>query len=293
MNDVTVGVLGATSAVGMVLVPQLLERGYRVIAFSRTAHSDHTPSLEWRQIDEQTTPPPLQMTTPITHWISAAPLWVLIGHFPLLDAYGVKRVVALSSTSRFTKSDSSDLTERRIAERLTQAEDALQRWAAASGREWVILRPTMIYGGGRDKNIAEIARFIGRWGFFPVVGKASGKRQPIHIEDVVQACLAALEDRVVTSRAYNISGGEIVSYREMIGRVFSTMGKQSAIITISPFMLRLALHALHLFPRYRHVTMAMADRMSRDLVFDHHEAVDDLNFHPRPFTLSPSDVGLC
>ncbi len=294
MNDAaTTGVLGATSAVGMVLIPRLLELGYRVIAFSRSAHGDRGPLLEWRQIEERTTSPLPHVPAPITHWISAAPLWALTSHLPLLSAHGAKRVVALSSTSRFTKSDSSDLTERRTAERLARAENALQLWAEEGGREWIILRPTMIYGGGRDKNIAEIARFIRRWSFFPLVGEAAGRRQPVRVDDVASACLAALEDTAVANRAYNISGGETISYREMVCRVFSAMGKRPAIVTIPPFALRLALHALHLFPRYRHVTMAMADRMSRDLVSDHHEAADDLDFHPRPFTLLPSDVGLC
>ncbi len=60
------------------------------------------------------------------------------------------------------------------------------------GVEWVILRPTLIYGHGRDKNITEIARFIRRFGFFPLLGKANGLRQPIHVEDVAEACFAAL-----------------------------------------------------------------------------------------------------
>lgn len=138
MNDVTVGVLGATSIVGVVLIPRFFERGYRAIAFSRATHSDHTPSVEWRQIEEQTISPLPHVTAPITHWISAAPLWDLTGHLILLSSYGAKRVVALSSISRFTKSDSSDLAERRIAEHLTQAEDALQRWAEEGGRKWII-----------------------------------------------------------------------------------------------------------------------------------------------------------
>ena len=96
----------------------------------------------------------------------------------MLERYGACRVVALSSTSRFTKDDSSDPEEQAIALRLADAEARVQAWAASHGVEWVILRPTLIYGLGRDKNIAEIARFIRRFGFFPLFGKAKGLRQP-------------------------------------------------------------------------------------------------------------------
>ena len=94
-----------------------------------------------------------------------APIWVLPEHFALLDAHGARRVVALSSTSRFTKSGSSDSQEQSVAERLAEAEARLQAWAEARGVEWVVLRPTLIYGLGRDKNIVEIARCIRRFGF--------------------------------------------------------------------------------------------------------------------------------
>ncbi len=66
-------------------------------------------------------------------------------------------------------------------------------WAASHGVEWIILRPTLIYGLGRDKNIAEIARFVRRFGFSPLFGKAKGLRQPLHAQDVAGACIAALD----------------------------------------------------------------------------------------------------
>jgi nucleoside-diphosphate-sugar epimerase len=75
---------------------------------------------------------------------------VLPQYFPLLEAYGVRRVVALSSTSRFTKDDSSDPEEQAIALRLADAEACVQAWAASHGVEWIILRPTLIYGRGRS-----------------------------------------------------------------------------------------------------------------------------------------------
>jgi hypothetical protein len=34
----------------------------------------------------------------------------------------------------------------------------------------------------------------------------------------------------------------------------------------------------------------MAERMNRDLVFDHTEAARDIGFKPRPFSVSPEDV---
>jgi nucleoside-diphosphate-sugar epimerase len=145
-------------------------------------------------------------------WICVAPIWVLPDYFDILNSQGAKRVVVLSSTSRYTKDHSSDLEEQAMARKLADAEIQVQEWADNHGVEWLILRPTLIYDLERDKNIAEIARFIRRFGFFPLFGKANGLRQPIHAEDEAALCLAALQSPSATNRAYNISGSETLTY---------------------------------------------------------------------------------
>jgi nucleoside-diphosphate-sugar epimerase len=210
----------------------------------------------------------------------------------MIEASGARRVVALSSTSLFVKKDSSDHGEQHIAQRLAEGEHALCTWAEAHGIEWVILRPTLIYGRGRDKNLTEIARFVRRWGFFPLLGQAEGLREPVHAEDVAAACVSALTSPAVVNRTYNLSGGETLSYREMVCRVFFSVGKVPCLVTIPRWLFQLAVAALCLAPRYRHWTVEMAERMNRDLVFNHADAARDLGFAPRPFQLLREDVPL-
>jgi nucleoside-diphosphate-sugar epimerase len=166
----------------------------------------------------------------------------------------------------------------------------VQAWAENHDVQWVILRPTLIYGLGRDKNITEIARFIRRFGFFPLFGKADGQRQPIHAQDVAKACLAALRAPGAANRAYNLSGGETLPYRDMVVRVFAALGRPPRLLPLPLSAFRLAVALLRWLPRYRHWTAAMAERMNRDLVFDHAKATRDLAFKPRGFVLSVQDV---
>ncbi len=267
-----VGVLGASSFVGVCLLPLLKESGLHVTVFSR-----RIPSPQWD-------------AGAIPNWICVAPIWVLPEYFALLEAQGVRRVVVLSSTSRFTKDDSSDVQEQAIAQRLIQTEARVQAWAQSSGVDWVILRPTLIYGLGRDKNIAEIAHFIRRFGFFPLFGKANGLRQPVHAADVASACLAALQAPCAANRAYNISGGETLSYRDMIARVFLALDRRPRMLIVPLYIFSLAVTVLRRLPRYRQWSVAMAERMNRDLVFDHSEATRDLGFKPRLFALEKGDL---
>jgi nucleoside-diphosphate-sugar epimerase len=284
-----VGVLGASSLVGQCVLRRLSHADRSVIAYSRTpVCSEPEAGVVWRQLDQYGLSE--VANTAIRDWLCVAPIWVVPEYFTMLEACGARRVVVLSSTSRFTKDHSSDLQEQAIAHRLTDAELRVQGWATNHGVDWVILRPTLIYGLGRDKNISEIARFIRRFGVFPLMGRAKGLRQPIHAEDVAAACVAALQVPDAANRAYNISGGETLAYREMVARVFKALGRPARLVTVPLWAFRVAVAMLRRLPRYRHWSAAMAERMNRDLVFDHAEAASDLGFTPRGFALTAEDV---
>ncbi|TAN65000.1 MAG: NAD-dependent epimerase/dehydratase family protein [Methylobacter sp.] len=293
MTDYQVGVLGATSLVGECLRHQLAQVGYGITAYSRHAVTQVEDGVKWLQLPISH-PPTVDILAKkddsLPLWICVAPIWVLPEHFALLEAHGAQRVVALSSTSRFSKDKSSDPEEQAVARRLADAEARVREWAEKRGIEWVIIRPTLIYGLGRDKNIAEIAHFIRRLGFFPLLGKANGLRQPIHAEDVAAACSAALQAPCATNRAYNISGGETLTYRDMVARIFTALDRRPYLLTVPLWFFRLAVAILRCLPRYRRWSTAMAERMSSNLVFDHTEAEQDLGFKPRTFMLSTEDL---
>lgn len=271
-----VGVLGAGSLVGGCLLPLLRDAEWEAVAFSRQAVESGLEVVRRRL-------PCAEIIEEVSYWICLAPIWALQDYFALIEASGARRVVVLSSTSRFTKTDSSDDAENATVARLVEGESMVQAWAERRCIEWVILRPTLIYGFGRDKNISEIARFVQRFGFFPVLGRAQGLRQPIHAEDVATACISALRAPDAANRAYNISGGETITYREMVARVFSVLDRRQCFVTVPLWVFQLVITILRGLPRYRKLSPAMAERMNRDLVFDHSEAAQDLGFRPKSF----------
>lgn len=271
----SVGILGATSFVGRALLPRLADAGFHAVPVSRHAHA-HAPNHERGR--------PGEGDTHISSWIALCPIWAIPGHFARLERARATRLVALSSTSRFTKSESSDATEREVAGKLASAEAVVGEWAGSRGVTATVLRPTLIYDGIHDRNIALISRFVRRWGFFPVVGAAEGLRQPVHVDDVASACVAALT-AAAPEPAYDLSGGESLAYRSMVERVFESLGRTPRIVSMPRWAARGGLAALRAFPAYRHLTIAMFDRMDEDLAFDHAAAHRDLGFSPRGFVL--------
>lgn len=212
-------------------------------------------------------------------------LWLLPEWIEKFHERGVRRIIAFSSTSRFTKTNSASKYELEVVNKLVAAEALVVSECERLGIAWTIFRPTLIYGGlYGDRNIGDIARLICRFGFFPVFGKASGLRQPVRASDLANACLLALNAPPSYNRAYNLSGGETVTYRSMVRKVFEMMGKRPVFLPVPVWMFRLAVKLGKLHPRFTHLTPDMALRMQTDLVFDHSDATADFGYTPDIFT---------
>ena len=303
------GVLGATSFVGQLVLARLQPSRHQasqlqasvldesaamsgttaasavspVFAFSRqaapTAATSAAAGIHWQQLPVS----PGAWHASIPYWIAVCPLWAVPEHFALLEAAGARRLVALSSTSRFTKRDSAAAADRAIAARLAAAEEEVLDWAQARGIAATILRPTLIYDGIHDRNVTAIADFIRRFGFYPVAGHASGLRQPLHADDVAAACQAAIGCDGLRD-AYEISGGETLPYHEMVRRIFAWLGRPPRLAKVPLPLVRAALPLANLLPGLASMA-TMAVRMNEDLVFDHGAAARDFGFQPRSFAL--------
>jgi len=292
-----VGVIGATSLVGKFLLPLVEQGNVAVVAFSRRLRADDQEltghKLIWKTLPECNlagSRSPESAPEEIQDWICLAPIWVLRDYFSFLEACGVRRIVALSSTSLFTKSASDDAAEREVASRLAINEKLLIQWAREKKIAYTILRPTLIYGLRRDGNVSSIIRFVERFHFFPFFGPAQGLRQPIHAGDVARACWAALQSEKAVNRCYNISGGETLTYKAMVERIFLALGKKPRTLTCPFWVFRLALSLLRNLPPFRGLSANMVERMNKDLTFEHSAAADDFGFKPCPFRLGKEDI---
>ena len=271
-------VTGAGGLVGGVLADRLEALGIAVVRAGRRARAP-----DWLAWDMAAGPPrPARRFQCVVH---TAPLWVLPGHLEHLAGSGATRVIGFSSTSVVTKRASAGRIDRTLAGALQEAERQVRRESERLGLCTTLFRPTMIYGYGRDRNVTAIAGFIRRWGFFPVAGKGSGRRQPVHVDDVAQAAVSVLNNPVSCGRTYDLTGGETLSYRRMVERIFEALGKRPRIVAVPTAAYRCLLTAAGLLGA--RLTADVADRMNQDMVFDSHDARVDLSFVPQGFLQHP------
>jgi nucleoside-diphosphate-sugar epimerase len=272
--------LGAASLIGRFLTPILEQAGVTAFAFSRKLAPRPDGYVKWvrgdlREAGFSDGLPPAHTV------ISLSPIWLLPAALPALKAKGLKRLVAFSSTSVFTKAGSDDLAERTVAQDIANAEASVTLFCEVNGVDWTILRPTLIYAEGQDQNVSRLARLIRRFRVLPLAGAGEGLRQPVHAEDLARAALDALVSERTHNRAYNLPGGETLSYRQMAERVFASLGLTPRIVAAPAWLWRLGFALAR--PLLPGATAQMGLRMSTDLAFDAGPAREDFGWSPRAF----------
>src|SRR5258708_32762870 len=108
-----------------------------------------------------------------------------------------------------------------------------------------MLCPAIIYAEGRDGNITRLARLIERYGVLPLMGSASGLRQPVHAEDLAIGAINAASSAAAIGKVYALPGGETLSYREMVGRIVDGMHQPRRIIAAPPLLWRTTIALAH------------------------------------------------
>jgi nucleoside-diphosphate-sugar epimerase len=271
---------GATGQIGAGVLAAAPSQGRRVLALRHRNTAPRADDTVW--FDGDLMAPPLRLpdsdTVALVH---ATGLWLLPAHLDDLRDAGLRRLVAFSTSSVIGKRDTRNPRERQVVADVAAAEEAVRARCEALGIAWTILRPTLVYGHGRDMNVTAAARFIDRFGVFPVAGAAAGLRQPVHADDLAAAALAAIDCRAAHGRTYYLCGGETLAFREMIGRIFDCLGRRRRIVPV-PFLGTLAALWRQLSGNPA-ITADMARRMNRDLVFDDGPARRDFGYSPRGF----------
>ena len=272
---------GANGVVGEPMREQLASQATPHKSVSRTRRGDIVWDLSQRLKLEQKA-----RLSGCTSLIHCAPIWLLPQHIEELHELGIGRAVVFSSTSVLSKSESQDSQEQKLVASLSTAEQTLNEACMRLSIELTILRPSMIYGYGNDQNVMQIAGFIKRFGFFVLAGKGIGLRQPVHADDLATAALTSLERPATYGRTYNLAGGETLSYRAMVTRIFSGLNRPVRIVAIPLPLFRACLKIASYFGRFDY-TPEMANRMSQDLNYDYSAAEQEIDFMPQKFLLKP------
>ena len=271
-------VFGGSGQLGQALIARLTAAGWSVAAVSRRPQSGDGPVRWLEGALEQ--PPVLPAGLGVI--FSCGPL-DLFSQWYAGSKTDCRRIVAFGSTSMHVKRTAEDPGERDLAARLQEAEQRLFQTAAARAAAATVLRPTLIYGAGRDHNLTRIATLASRTRFFPLPRGATGLRQPVHVDDLAAGALSAAESAPTHGRGYDLPGGETLTYRQMVARTLAALSPAPSLIELPAPLFRLAQTTARAAGYLQGMPAGAIARMREDLVFDPAPAARDFGYAPREF----------
>jgi len=199
------------------------------------------------------------------------------GHAPVVVAAaeeaGMTRAVFVSTTAVATALPAPSKQVRLAAEEVIRD----------SGLDWTMIRPTMIYGAPGDRNIARLLALLRHSPVIFVPGGGERLQQPVHVDDLAAALLAAATCPKAIGRVYDVAGPEPLTFRQLLVEASQAVGRGPRLV---PVPLRPSLWALGLYekavtrPRLK---VEQLERLAEDKAFDITAAVEDLGYRPRAF----------
>ncbi len=97
-----------------------------------------------------------------------------------------------------------------------------------SGFGVTVFRPSYIFGPG-EEFLSPLVRRIARGGALEIPGDGEYRLQPISVRDAARAALGALDSQLMSPRVVDLVGPEALSYRALVGRIASRVGRAVAI----------------------------------------------------------------
>ena len=275
-----VHVTGGSGFLGGSVVPLLVAARHEVTALARTpAAAERVAALGATAIPGDLDDP---ASVDAAFAVSDAEALVNLaslgfGHAPTIVAAaeeaGLHRAVFVSTTSIFTGLQTATKPIR------LAAEDAVM----TSALDWTIIRPTMIYGMPADRNMARLLRALRRLPVLPLPGGGRGLQQPVHVDDLAGAIVAALDRPPTIGRAYDVAGPEPITLRTVIEEAGDAVDRHPRLVALP---LRPIVAAMRVYevvapsPRLKSEQIA---RLAEDKAVDISPARADLGFDPRPF----------
>jgi nucleoside-diphosphate-sugar epimerase len=272
MTD-AVHVIGASGRTGLTLCRSLLDDGIPLVPVARNP-------AKWAAagLDGQARQADLRRPEALRAALSDATRIVSCAHARhtaaiMAAAPASARLVLLGSTRKFTRWPDAH------GNGVLAGEAAL----LASGRQGVMLHPTMIYGAQGENNVQRLAALLRRLKLLPLPGGGRFLVQPIHQSDVVRCIRAALAREWPAPSTLVVAGPEPVRYADFVHAVAAAAGlRQPMILPFPAAPLILAARLTRHFPRLPTVEPAEIRRLLEDKAFDIGPMRAELGVEPIP-----------
>lgn len=186
---------------------------------------------------------------------------------------GIARAVFVSTTAVTTNLPAPSKRVRLAAEQTIHA----------SGLDWTIMRPTMIYGAPGDRNLSRLLQLLRRTPIVPLPGGGARLQQPVHVEDLAAALLSAATSPAAVQQTYDIAGPEPLTFRDLVLEAGAAVGRRPRLVPVPLQPAVVLLRQYESLARQPKLKAEQLERLAEDKAFSIEPASRDLGYRPRSF----------
>lgn len=239
-------VTGGTGFIGSVLCRELADRGHNVDAMARSTPDDPMPDdiavVTGDVRDAESVTSAVEGHDAVINLVSLSPLFKQpsglshdavhrLGTQNLVEAStsaGVVRFVQMSALGADPDAPTAYLRAKGEAEDLVRDSDL----------EWTIVRPSVVFGDGSE--FVDFTRWVSFppmldrlwWPYASPLPGASGRFQPIWVEDLVDLMADMLKDEDTVGATYELGGPAVLTLAEIVRLIHRAEGKRAWIVPI-------------------------------------------------------------
>ena len=96
--------------------------------------------------------------------------------------------------------------------------------------DMILVRPTMIYGSLRDRNVHKVVLLAHRWRFLPVPASGGARIQPIHYLDLAEVLAQAVEAKPGVTLA--VGGPSPLTLEQCARLIFAALGMRPNLVRV-------------------------------------------------------------
>src|SRR5690349_1538564 len=240
MKQDSIVVLGGGGFVGSHIVARLVTDGYRVaVPTRRREEVKHLITLPTVDVVEQDIHDPKTLERLFAERAAVINLVGIIsesasGDFERVHVELPRKVIAACHNAGVPRllHMSALGAAAHAPSRYLKSKAAAEAMVAASGLQWTIFRPSVIFG--REDSFLNMFARLAR--ALPVVALASPKArfQPVYVGDVAQCFVRSIGDEITFGGRYDLCGPRAYTLRELVTYVGEVTGAVRPILALGP-----------------------------------------------------------
>jgi NADH dehydrogenase len=166
--------------------------------------------------------------------------------------------------------------------RTPYAESKLQAEALvkASGLDYTIVRPTLVYEPGGGQEIQLFLDYLRRFPIVPFIGRGGAIKRPVWSEDVVSGLARLAANPVALGKTYNFSGPEPLTMLELARLLLESADRPRPFVRLPVWLCVALAYVLKALLQQPPLTLSAIAGIVNDADLDPTSAMRDLGYDP-------------